>query len=97
MNEASFEAELQKTFLEETLLTLDECKKILLQVEPSSHFLPEFEKLSRLFQPLKGSGVVVGFPHFTQFLTHIEMALLAVTKEKIPLNSAVINVILTIN
>ena len=95
MNEASFEMELQKTFLAETSEMLNDAENILVQIEESSKDSSLFEKLIRILQPVQSSSQVVGFHDLAQFMLHYDKLLQEVFNKHITFNSEVLKVLLS--
>ena len=97
MNEFSFEAELQKTFVMETEEMLEEMEGIFLLIEKNPSNLDKFDKIMRLVHTIKGSALTVGFHELGHFIHKFEAFLIYIRDKKITVNSHIATLLLCVN
>ncbi|MES2614110.1 MAG: response regulator [Bdellovibrionota bacterium] len=94
MNNFSFEAELQKTFLEEAQEMLDNTENVFLQIETNPNDLSKLDKILRLVHTIKGSGLTVGFNALGHFTHKFENLLVCIRDKNFIPSPDIIDILL---
>lgn len=94
MNDASFERELQDTFLTEAEEMLEDTEASFIAIESNPRDASKIDKIFRLVHTIKGGAHIAGFPDLGQFAHTFETLLGALRDKKLSVTSSVVDVLL---
>jgi len=94
MSDASFELELQSTFLTEAEEMLEDTEAAFVAIEASPSDASRIDKIFRLVHTIKGSAHMVGFVELGQFAHIFETLLGALRENKLNVTPEVVDILL---
>lgn len=89
-----FEKELKVCFLDEAQQSASAVESCFLDLEKSDNNDTNLNQIFRHVHNLKGSSKAVGFDNFAEFTHHFESFILKVKNKELPVNPAVVNLLL---
>ncbi|MCX6126256.1 MAG: chemotaxis protein CheA, partial [Proteobacteria bacterium] len=97
MDDADFELNLKRTFIDEAILNLEEAESCFMELETALDPKPLLNKIFRVAHNLKGGSRSVGFGDVAEFTHELESLVLAIQNSKVALSTEVVSTLLLSN